>query len=871
MNAPTDALRLERLDTVLALAASRLPAERRPMFEGFAREYFRQLDDDDLAERTPEDLSGALLSHWQFGATRTPGAPKVRVLSPTLAEDGWASRHSVIQIVNDDMPFLVDSTTTEINRQGLTLHLIVHPIFAVERDAGGRLASHRARAAKRPTPRANRGCTSRSTGWSMRSSAASWSPGIERVLGDVRAAVEDWKPMLARLQEAIAELDDRAGVAAGSAGRRKPRLPAMAGRRPLHAARLPAPRPRERSTAKTGCGSSPAAASACCARPRPSSRRPASPHCRRRPARWRAHPLPVLVVTKANTRSTVHRPGYTDYVGVKRYDARGEVIGEHRFLGLFTSTAYSARVAETPLLRGKVEAIVERAGLPPGGHLAKALDHILETYPRDELFQISDDELYDTALGILALGDRQRLRLFVRRDPFERFVSCLVYVPRDAYSTDLRVKLQRILMAAFAGTAADFDVLLGDTALARIHFMVRTTPGHIPAFDRKELEAHACRGGAALARPAPRRPRRRRRRGPRHRALQALGRGLPARLPRARARARRGVRRAQDRLALDRLAARARALPAARRRRRRARLQGLPARPAGGAVRHAADARAHGRARARRAACERRDGRRRGVAARLRARGAGRRRHRARDAGAPVRGRLRARLPRRRRERRLQPPGASRRPRRRRDRGAARLRQIPEADRLRALAGDDRGDAGRAPAHRAHAGGLFRLRFDPDKRDEQGATSQVNAHRAGAGEGRQPVRGPRAAPAAGADPGDAAHQLLAHRRRPHGRARAAPQLPLLQVRLGPGAGAARAQAAVRDLRLLAALRGHPPARRQGRARRAALVRPAGGLPHRSARPGEGADGEEHRHRAGGLEGRLRAEEGAAAVATATPT
>ena len=160
----------------------------------------------------------------------------------------------------------------------------------------------------------------------------------------------------------------------------------------------------------------------------------------------------MVLVTKANTRSTVHRPGYTDYIGVKRYNDKGEVIGEHRFLGLFTSTAYSARVSETPLLRGKVEAIAKRAGLPPGGHLAKALDHILETYPRDDLFQISDDELYETALGILALGERQRLRLFIWRDPFDRFVSCLIYVPREAYSTDLRIKFQRILMAAFAGT-----------------------------------------------------------------------------------------------------------------------------------------------------------------------------------------------------------------------------------------------------------------------------------------------------------------------------------------------------------------------------------------------------------------------------------
>jgi glutamate dehydrogenase len=201
-------------------------------------------------------------------------------------------------------------------------------------------------------------------------------------------------------------------------------------------------------------------------------------------------PTPMLVVTKANTRSTIHRPGYTDYVGIKRYDDAGEVIGEHRFLGLFTSSAYRSRVAETPLLRGKVGAIAARAGLPAGGHRAKALAHILETYPRDDLFQIGDDELYETALGILALGDRQRLRLFVRRDPFDRFVSCLLYVPREAYGTDLRLRCQQILMAAFDGQSAEFDVLLGEGALARIHFVVRQAPGSaVPRPDLKELEA----------------------------------------------------------------------------------------------------------------------------------------------------------------------------------------------------------------------------------------------------------------------------------------------------------------------------------------------------------------------------------------------
>ena len=486
MNASTETLRRESTEAALALAATRLAAEQRPPFEAFARECLRQLDTDDLVERTPEDLCGALLSHWQFGASRASGRPKVRVLSPTVAEHGWASRHSVVEIVNDDMPFLVDSTTTELNRQGVTLHLIVHPVFAVERGADGRLAGIRP---SNEAPEAAR------ESWMQieidrlvdPQQRAALVEGIERVLADVRAAVEDWKPMSRRLHEAIAELGAAPGalppaLAAESRaflewlaedhftllGYRQHELVTEQGEDAL------------RLVAGSGLGVL-----------RETAAESASASFSALPAGARAlarAPTPLLVVTKANTRSTVHRPGYTDYVGVKRYDAQGAVVGEHRFLGLFTSAAYSARVAETPLLRGKVGAIAERAGLPPGGHGAKALSHILQSYPRDELFQISDDELYETALGILALGDRQRLRLFVRRDPFDRFVSCLVYVPRESYSTDLRVKVQRLLIQAFAGSGADFEVMLGDAVLARIHFTVRTTPGRIPDFDRPDLE-----------------------------------------------------------------------------------------------------------------------------------------------------------------------------------------------------------------------------------------------------------------------------------------------------------------------------------------------------------------------------------------------
>jgi len=486
MNASAQALH-NRVDAVLALAASRgLPSAQQKIIEGFAREYFRRLDSEDLAERTPEDLLGGLLSHLQLGQERVPGRAKVRVFSPTAGEDGWGSRHSVIQIVNDDMPFLVDSTTLEINRQGLTLHLIAHPIYAVERDAQGRLQSIAPRAQSPSAPRESwiHVEVDRLVDAEQRDALAA---GIERVLADVRAGVQDWKPMLARMEEAIAELERApAGLPRDTVDESRAFLQWLADDHITLLGYRQHDLVQEkgefalRLVPGSGLG---------LLRETAQEQLSASFAALPREARALAGaPLPVLVVTKSNTRSTVHRAGYTDYIGVKRYNNKGEVIGEHRFIGLFTSTAYSARVSETPLLRGKVQAIAQRAGLPPGGHLAKALDHILETYPRDELFQIGDEDLYDTALGILALGERQRLRLFMWRDPFDRFVSCLVYVPRETYSTDLRVKFQRILLNAFNGTSAEFDVLLSEALLARIHFTVRTTPGQMPVFERKDIE-----------------------------------------------------------------------------------------------------------------------------------------------------------------------------------------------------------------------------------------------------------------------------------------------------------------------------------------------------------------------------------------------
>ncbi|MGH6943605.1 MAG: NAD-glutamate dehydrogenase domain-containing protein, partial [Geminicoccaceae bacterium] len=311
--------------------------------------------------------------------------------------------------------------------------------------------------------------------------------GLEQALGDVRAAVEDWRTMLDRVDAALAGLKGGAGaidaaeleeVAAflrwiadnnftflGYGCYDLTRDKAGDQLRRVEGSALGLLRRQE-------SGSQVSRSFA------------ALPPEMRRQARA---PVP-LIITKANARSTVHRPVYLDYVGVKRFDSKGEVLGEHRFLGLFTSAAYNRNPREIPLLRRKVERIIARAGFAPSSHSGKALANILETYPRDELFQTADDELFDTVQEILHLHERQQIRLFLRRDAFARFVSCIVYVPRERYNTEIRRRFQDILLEALGGTEVEFQAHISESMLARIQFIVRTPEGIPPEVDRGEIE-----------------------------------------------------------------------------------------------------------------------------------------------------------------------------------------------------------------------------------------------------------------------------------------------------------------------------------------------------------------------------------------------
>jgi len=476
-----DATGRKRLDDVAALVRAKVPPEQQPLLEHFVREYFGHVDPEDLDTRAVADLYGTALSHWNFAHKRAPGQARVRVFNPTIEEHGWQSTHTIIEIVNDDMPFLVDSVAMEVNRHGLTLHLMSHPIIGVIRDTVGVLTGLAYDGARESFIHVE---VDRTVGAAQLEGLAA---DIERVLGDVRRSYADWAAMRRQIATIAGELEGQ-----------PPPIPAAEleeGRAFLHwladnhftfiGYR------RHDLVVIDGSDALKVVAGSSLGVLREAEDKPVSASFAALPPAVRAYARrpELLVITKSTARSTVHRPGYLDYIAVKRFDAAGKVCGEDRFLGLFTSTAYSANPVDIPLLRRKAANVVAASGVEPGGHAAKALRNILVNYPRDELFQIAEEDLLRIATGILQLGERQRFRLFVRCDPFERFLSCLIYAPRENYTTELRQKWQAILMEAFNGASSDFNVFLSESVLARIHITVRTTPGAIPAFDVREVEA----------------------------------------------------------------------------------------------------------------------------------------------------------------------------------------------------------------------------------------------------------------------------------------------------------------------------------------------------------------------------------------------
>ncbi|MEU5582947.1 NAD-glutamate dehydrogenase [Streptomyces huasconensis] len=460
----------------------------------FLQRYYLHTAPEDLADRDPVDVFGAAFSHYRLAENRPQGTANVRVHTPTVEENGWTCSHSVVEVVTDDMPFLVDSVTNELSRQGRGIHVVIHPQVVVRRDVTGKLLE------VLPTEAgAERPHDALVESWihvemdreTDRADLKQITADLLRILSDVRETVEDWEKMrdaALRIADELPSEPTADDLRDQEVEEARELLRWLADNHFTFLGFREYRLTEDDSLAAvpgTGLG---------ILRADPhhgDDHHPVSPSFNRLPAdaRAKAREHKLLVLTKANSRATVHRPSYLDYVGVKKFDAEGNVVGERRFLGLFSSAAYTESVRRVPVIRRKVAEVLKGAGFSANSHDGRDLLQILETYPRDELFQTPADELRSIVTSVLYLQERRRLRLYLRKDEYGRYYSALVYLPRDRYTTGVRLRIIDILKEELNGASVDFTAWNTESILSRIHFVVRVPKGaEVPDLSDADVE-----------------------------------------------------------------------------------------------------------------------------------------------------------------------------------------------------------------------------------------------------------------------------------------------------------------------------------------------------------------------------------------------
>ena len=468
-------------DAILAADGGAVP-------DGFATRLFSHASSEDIVIYTPPELAAFAAQAYAFMAQRRPGAPKIRIYAPEGgAERARGAQVSVIELINDDMPFLVDSVMAELSARHVHVRLVVHPIFAVTRDASGRLQHM---AAEAPASEGVQRESFMHVHVDRIQDVAAQNTlivGLEQVLADVAAAVQDWRPMLTRVgaliagmkanppplpeverTEAIEFLEWLVADNFTFLGVREYRV-AGPGREPVMVpdSALGVLRRADARELKGRSGQEIIVAGLHSFYNEPSA----------------------LLISKASLRSRVHRRVFMDYVSVKRFDANGNVSGEFRIVGLFTSTAYTRSTRSIPYLRRKVDALLKRARFTPSGHSGKALVNALETFPRDDLFRIDEDLLFEFAMLILQLEERPRVRVLPRRDRFDRFMSVLVYLPRARSSNDVVEQVGDLLAARYAGHVSGLNLFFPEGPMMRAHYIIGRSAEPMEDASRAELEA----------------------------------------------------------------------------------------------------------------------------------------------------------------------------------------------------------------------------------------------------------------------------------------------------------------------------------------------------------------------------------------------
>ncbi len=445
--------------------ASNKPASNKPVPDerAFATALYAHQSPEEMQAQSAATRAAIASDALTFARKRKRGAAAVRVFNPTVKANGWESPRSVLQVANDDMPFLVDSITNALTERGIAVHTLLHPVL--DNESFIHVEIDRLDAAD----------------------AKDVERAIAAVLADVRASVEDW-PRMREKMEAAAE-----GLAKGKS---PVSTEVMAESREFlrwaannHFTFLGY---REYKVEKRG-GEDVLIAVDGSGLGLLRGKDGGKPRALKSLDAHRVQQsgvLEPLILSKTNARASVHRRGYMDYIGVVEFDAKGKPVSEKRFIGLFTSSVYNHRPWDIPVVRSRYERVMKDSGLPAQGHSAKALRHIMETLPRDELFQSTHDELLSLGTGVLGLQERVDSKLFLRRDRYGRFFSVLVYVPRERFNTDMRLRIEAMLKDALSADHVESHVTMGDSPLAQLHLIVRPREGASEKkFDIAGLEA----------------------------------------------------------------------------------------------------------------------------------------------------------------------------------------------------------------------------------------------------------------------------------------------------------------------------------------------------------------------------------------------
>ncbi len=472
------------LNKLVAYINEKLPLKKAKLLADFANRYYTMVSYDDLKYRSIEDLFGSLLSMWDIIYQRVPEECKIRIYNPEFEKHSWQSTHTIIEISHDDMPFLVDSVRMTVNRLGIFVHLMIY--------TGGmkvsRNADHQITNILPPSSTTENFTTEAPIYVEIDRQTDSkkietLKKTLQQALSDTTLAVKDWHNMKNYLQESIKNLDKSASASTDEIHESKDFLQWLLddhfiffGCTDFRFTKLKGVNNLQR-VSSSGLGVL--------------RNKRKSPHYFsdiQLDGKNLSKTSPLLTFAKTNMPASLHRDAYTDLVGIMRFDKKGEPIGERRFIGLYSMKAYNSNPCSIPLIRHKVNQVLKKSELVPISHAGKTLLNILHALPRDDLFQASTEELLELSMGILHLQERQKVRLFIRKDAHNRFFSCLVFIPRDHFNTGLRQKIWRILTDSLHGESITFVTTFSKSPLAQIHFAVRINPDEPHDYDIDEIE-----------------------------------------------------------------------------------------------------------------------------------------------------------------------------------------------------------------------------------------------------------------------------------------------------------------------------------------------------------------------------------------------